>query len=206
MNYITRDGIHYDLAGIEKDCWYRLQNGALQGRNPFHSGVVANQDHNGASVRTVVLRHTNPIDKALTFFTDTRSRKWQALAKDARLSWLFYDAVTGIQITLSGITALHQSDALAETAWKEQPANSRINYLAALPPSTPSTTPVSGPAVAAANDVLSIADTEAGSKNFGVVVTQVKRMEWLWLHREGNVRAAFTYADNAVVNSCWLVP
>ncbi len=32
MQHVQIDGIKYDLPALEKDCWHRLVNGAVQGR------------------------------------------------------------------------------------------------------------------------------------------------------------------------------
>ena len=48
--------------------------------------------------------------------------------------------------------------------------------------------------------------SEEGRKNFGVVTTKIKWMEWLWLNSSGHRRANFVYDEAGAFTANWLVP
>jgi len=206
MEYILIDGIKYDLPGLEKDCWHRLVNGAVQGRNPLHNAVVANMGLPGINMRTVVLRKALPIEKQLSFYTDIRSGKWEEIERENAISWLLYDAGARIQIRASGLASLHQTDELADRAWSSSNVSNRKSYLSVLLPSTATFNPVSGLSQAMESEDITLEQTEEGRKNFGVIITQIKWMEWLWLNGNGHRRASFVYDKAGGFTASWLVP
>ncbi len=206
MNTVLIDGIEYSLEGLEKDAWLRLLNGSFKYKDVLHNPVVANVNQHGVNIRTVVLRKVNITKKQLVFHTDVRSGKWNDLQQQNNISWLFYDAPGKIQIRLSGTATLHQDDAVAEEAWTTSTMSSRKIYLVETGPSTIAASPVSGlPAAFEANDPTP-EESLAGRKNFGVVITTVTWMEWLWLNSKGHRRAGFTYAKDGNFKADWLIP
>ncbi len=206
MEYVLIDGIKYDLPALEKDCWHRLVNGAVQGRNPMHNAVVANMSQAGINMRTVVLRKALPTEKQLTFYTDIRSGKWGEIEQHNFISWLLYDAAARIQIRASGLASLHQTDELANQAWSNSNVMNRKNYLSILIPSVATSDPVSGLTQEMETEDVSLEQTEQGRKNFGVITTQIKWMEWLWLNGSGHRRANFVYDEAGRFTANWLVP
>jgi len=206
MQHVLIDGIKYDLPALEKDCWHRLVNGAVQGRNPMHNATVANLGEAGINMRTVVLRKVSPIEKRLTFYTDIRSGKWGEIEQDNSISWLLYDAAARIQIRASGLASLHQTDELADLAWSSSNVLNRKNYLSVLVPSAATLNPVSGLTQEMESEEITLEQTEEGRKNFGVITTQIKWMEWLWLNGSGHRRASFVYDEAGKFTANWLVP
>lgn len=206
METVLIDGIHYDRHAIEKDCWHRMLNGALQNKNAFHNAVVANVNEYGVNMRTVVLRKAWPTGKQLVFYTDTRSGKWLQLQQQHNISWLFYDDKVRIQIRASGVATLHHKDELADKGWGENHIMNRKNYLSLMGPSAKTTHPTSGLPSELENEDITIEQSEAGRKNFGVVITHIKWMEWLCLGSKGHRRAGFTYKDDGSFTASWLVP
>jgi pyridoxamine 5'-phosphate oxidase len=206
METVLIDGVHYNLEGIEKDCWLRLLNGCLRYKDPLHNPVVANVNSKGVNMRTVVLRKVSQQEKQLAFHTDIRSGKWNDLHQQNNISWLFYDAAARVQIRLSGKAGLHHDDAVAEAAWAASTMSSRKVYLCNPGPSAITENAVSGlPAAFEANDPTP-EESETGRKNFGVVVTIINRMEWLWLNSKGHRRAGFDYAGDGSFSANWLIP
>lgn len=195
-----------DLANIETDCWQRMFNGTGQGTHPFRTAVVGNADADKVHMRTVVVRKVNTIRKHVSFYTDTRSVKWKQLQHQPGCSLLFYDPNEQIQIRLSGNASLHQLDELADKAWSETGITNRRNYLSDSAPSTSSPVATDGLDAIKEIESLSLAETEKGCKNFGVVVIAVDWMEWLWLNREGHRRAIFNYTTDGSFTASWLIP
>jgi pyridoxamine 5'-phosphate oxidase len=206
MHTIKIDGIHYNLTDLEKDCWVRLLNGSLKGKDAFHNATVANINKQGINMRTVVLRKVDTTQKALTFHTDIRSGKWKELNEDNNISCLFYDAAGGVQIRLAGKVTLHNDDEIAEEAWLKSNPNSRKIYMGEVGPSENSELPTSGLPAAFESANPTLKESETGRKNFGVVVSKVNWMEWLWLNNKGHRRASFNYTDGNTFEANWLVP
>ena len=206
MNTVIIDGIEYTLDGLERDTWIRLLNGAIKYKDALHNPVVANVNQHGINIRTVVLRKVKTVEKQLAFHTDIRSGKWKELQQQNNMSWLFYDAPGKVQIRLCGKATLHHNDTIAEEAWEASTMSSRKIYLGESGPSKIAATPVSGlPAAFEAIDPTP-EESIAGRKNFGVVVTTVSWMEWLWLNSKGHRRAGFTYFDDGNFRGDWLIP
>lgn len=206
MNTILIDGINYDLPGLEKDIWNRLLNGSLRYKDAFHNPVVANVNAEGVNMRTVVLRNVLPDKKQLAFYTDIRSGKWKELHMQNNISWLFYDAQVRLQIRLAGKVTLHQDDLIADGAWAASTVSSRKIYLGEEGPSNKTTIPTDGLPDAYQTAAPTIIQSKAGRKNFGVAVTTVTWMEWLWLNSQGHRRAAFAYNNDGSFSAHWLIP
>ena len=186
MESINMNEKQYNLSSIEKDCWQRMMDGVLQSRNQFHHPVVANSNATGVNMRTVVVRDACSVEKTLRFYTDIRTGKWTELQQDQTISWLFYDAESRIQIRASGKASLHQNDELANHAWDNVNPISRKNYSSILSPSAEIILPLD-----AMQESLAITakKNEAGRENFGVVVSKVLWMEWLWLNPQCHYKA-----------------
>jgi pyridoxamine 5'-phosphate oxidase len=206
MHTIKIAGIDYNLTDLEKDCWIRLLNGSLKGRDPMHNPTVANINEHGVNLRTVVLRKVNTEEKTLTFHTDIRSGKWDELNKNDNISWLFYDTAGRYQIRVSGKANLHHNDTITDEAWVKSSPNARKIYMGNIAPSKISEMPTSGVPAAFENAEPTIEQSETGRKNFGLVITKVHWMEWLWLNSDGHRRASFTYNDDNSIEANWLVP
>lgn len=205
MHTVEMFGKEFDLAAIENDCWQRITNGAAKHRDTFHYTTVANVNQHGVNIRVVVLRDADSNKKQLVFHTDSRSGKWQELAANNNISFLFYHPDDKIQIRLAGTADLYQSDAVAENAWAGCSNSTRKTYMGATAPSSISAAPTSGLPVFD-SETPTPEQIELGRKNFGVVITTINWMEWVWLNNNGNRRAAFHYTDGGLSNANWLVP
>ena len=203
MESINMNEKQYNLSSIEKDCWQRMMNGVLQSRNQFHHPVVANSNTMGVNMRTVVVRDACPVEKTLRFYTDIRTGKWTELQQDQPISWLFYDNEARIQIRASGKASLHQNDELANNSWANINPSSRKNYSSILRPSTEIMLPLDG-----MQEGLEITakKNEVGRENFGVVVSKLLWMEWLWLNPSCHYKANFIYDIQGNFTASWLVP
>ena len=206
MGTIIIDGIEYSLDGLERDIWLRLLNGAVRYKDALHNPVVANVNQHGINIRTVVLRKVKSVEKQLSFHTDIRTGKWKELQQQNNISWLFYDAPGKVQIRLSGKATLHHNDTFVEEVWEASNMSSRKVYLGETAPSEIAALPISGlPAAFEAGDPTP-EESKAGRKNFGIVVTTVTWMEWLWLNSKGHRRAGFSYFDDGSFKAHWLIP
>ena len=203
MGSIKMNETLYDLPAIESDCWSRIMDGVIQSSHPFHQSVFANGNTIGANMRMVVLRKASATEKTVSLYTDIRSSKWEELQKNQSISWLFYDHESRIQIRLSGKASLHQNDELANHSWDNVNLNSRKNYSSILIPSSEINDPKD---ILQQNLDTTTKDSEEGKENFGVVVTTILWMEWLWLNPGCHYKAKFIYNNNGEFTGSWLVP
>jgi pyridoxamine 5'-phosphate oxidase len=203
MGSIKMNEALYDLPAIESDCWSRIIDGVLQNSHPFHQSMFANTNSIGANIRMVVLRKASATEKTISLYTDIRSSKWEELQINQSIGWLFYDHESRIQIRLSGKASLHQNDELANHSWDNVNMNSRKNYSSILIPSSEINDPKD---ILQQNGDTTPKNNEEGRENFGVVVTTINWMEWLWLNPGCHYKAKFNYNNNGDFTSSWLVP
>lgn len=200
---VTINSIGYSIDELEKDCWIQLVNGAVKSRSPFHTPCVATLINGEVSMRTIVLRKAIPLLKELRFHTDIRSNKWKELQDNNSISALFYDASTRIQIRVKGKAILHFNDEMTSEAWQKTTLSSRRCYLTAASPSSFSAIPTSGLSEEVEQENFTLAESEVGAQNFGIVSIQVESLEWLWLNHAGHRRAFFDYVQDSYK---WMIP
>ncbi len=200
---VTINSIGYSIDELEKDCWIQLVNGAIKSRSPFHTSCVATINNGEVSTRTVVLRKAHPLLKELRFHTDTRSNKWKELQNNDSISALFYDPSTRVQIRVKGKAILHFNDEMTSEAWQKTSLSSRRCYLTEASPSSFSAIPTSGLSEEVEQENFTLAESEVGAQNFGIVSIQVESLEWLWLNHAGHRRAFFDYVHDSYK---WMIP
>jgi pyridoxamine 5'-phosphate oxidase len=195
--------IDYSLADLEQDCWSRLVTGAVKSRTPFHTPSVATFANGEVSLRTVVLRKTLPTERELRFHTDVRSPKWQELSQNPSISALFYDSTDRIQLRVKGKAVLHHTNEITAEAWQKTSLSSRKCYLTLFSPSSFTDKSTSGLTNDIEHENFTLAESDMGYSNFGIVSIHVQSIDWLWLNHAGHRRAFFDYEKG--VNS-WMVP
>lgn len=200
---VTINNISYSIDELEKDCWIQLVNGAIKSRSPFHTPCVATLNNGEVNMRTVVLRKAIPLLNELRFHTDTRSNKWKELQNNDSISALFYDPSTRVQIRVKGKAILHFNDEMTSEAWQKTTLSSRRCYLTLASPSSFSAIPTSGLSDEVEREKFTLAESEVGAQNFGIVSLQVESMEWLWLNHAGHRRAFFDYVNSSYR---WMIP
>ena len=203
MENIRIDYTTYHLPELEKDCWDRLVTGAVKSRTPFHTPSIATLHQGEVNLRTVVLRKTLPTERELRFHTDIRSPKWQELSQNPSISALFYDAVDRIQLRVKGKAVLHYTNEITAEAWQKTSLSSRKCYLTLFSPSSLTEESTSGLTDDIEHENFTLAESESGYTNFGIVSIHVQSIDWLWLNHAGHRRAYFDYEKG--VNR-WMVP
>ena len=193
----------YHLPELEQDCWDRLVSGAVKSRTPFHTPSIATLHQGEVNLRTVVLRKTLATERELRFHTDIRSPKWQELSQNPSISALFYDAVDRIQLRVKGKAVLHHTNEITAEAWQKTSLSSRKCYLTRFSPSSYTDVSTSGLTDDIEHENFTLAESESGYSNFGIVSIQVQSIDWLWLNHAGHRRAYFDYEKG--VNS-WMIP
>jgi 3-hydroxyisobutyrate dehydrogenase len=200
---INTEKINFSLEDLEQDIWVRLVTGAVKSRNPFHTPCVATMDKGEVSLRTVVLRKALAKERELRFHTDIRSPKWKELTLNPSISALFYDAGDRIQLRVKGQAVLQYKNDLTAEAWKNTSSSSRRCYLTLHSPSSFAEIPTSGLSEEIEQENFTLAESEMGYSNFGIVSIQVHSIDWLWLNHAGHRRAFFDYTDGSFQ---WMIP
>ena len=117
-----------ELADLPDWCWCTLQSGADAPDHAFHTAVIATVREQAPEARTVVLRAVAPQDRTLWFHTDRRSAKVRALSANPRLSWVFWDAGTRIQLRCAGEARMAPSADQIDAHWAALRESSRSLY------------------------------------------------------------------------------
>lgn len=191
-----------NLDAISADLWVRLAAAPRQRNSPWHRPVVGTAD---GDLRVMVLRHVDAVTGRLRFHTDRRSPKVAALAATARVSVLFYDAASKLQLRCSGVGQIASDGPAVDAAWAASTAASRRCYLAPLGPSSRSAVPTSGLPAAFERQLPTLPESEAGRANFATLTVELDRIDWLYLAHDGHRRALFERTDDQWVSG-WLIP
>ena len=185
-----------DLDASLAHAWRLLTRGVNDRRSGFHTPAIVTVGLDGApAMRTVVLRHVDEAQRRIRFHTDARAPKLAELAREPRLGALFYDFKSKLQLRLNGQAMIHApGTALALECWEQSQEKSRLCYAQLAAPRSDLTRPEQGDARGS-----------GGVEYFSVVVIEVQKLEWLYLHHEGHRRAVFDWRDGAWSKQ-WVAP
>ena len=205
---IKINDVYFNLNELEALAWKKLVNGAVKKKNGFRTMCVAtiSQD-NCASVRTVVNRKVDELQKIIYFHTDNRSRKFQELGINNSISLLFYDSRQRVQIVVKATAIFHTNDVIAADRWQATSPKAMLSYMTIDPPNTPSNEATLGYAQKFQNSVPAKEESLPFQQNFSVVACHVHQLEFLYLNFDGNYKANFYYKTGGVLEqSEWAVP
>jgi pyridoxamine 5'-phosphate oxidase len=194
------------IDDIEKICWQMLHEGATNRKSAMHQAVIGTSVDSIAYMRTVVLRRVDIDTRKIYLHTDKRSKKMQDLEQTMHMSWLVYDQSLRTQIRCSGAIIIHHMDDLCKEQWDHTGHHSRRYYMTDQPPSTELDQTSTGLNEALTAFDYTLEESEAGFQHFVVVETIIDWMEWYYTHSKGNRRARFTYNENDLSGSSWLMP
>lgn len=201
------NGILLRLPDIETDAWVRLLNASLRPKDAFRTAVLATQADTEISQRTVVLRQTDRQTQSLFFHSDKRANKIGQIQTQPRISCLFYDDRSRIQLRLQGTATVFMNDGTAGEHWQKLPMSSRKSYLSLQKPGSAQPGPTDGLPENLQNRVLPTPEqSEAGSGTFAVIRCQITSMDWLWLGENGHRRAQFMYKNGTLEQMNWVAP
>ena len=197
----------YSLQGLESLAWKKLVNGYVKKKNGFRTMCVGTvQDSNTTGLRIVVNRKVDELKKTVYFHTDNRSRKFNDLTVDNRISLLFYDARQRIQIVVKAHANLHVGSMLSKDRWKATSPQARLGYMTTEAPNTKSEQPTLGYEERFATNKPIEEESNPFEKNFAVVECTVYELEFLHLDFQGNRKAIFYYENSVLKQAYWAVP
>ncbi len=194
-----------DLDKVYLNVWELLKEG-LQNRDlPFHIPVFICGDKNKSEGRVVVLRGVDKKEKKIWFHADIRSNKIKILKSNPIGALLFYDKIQKIQLRISGSVKINYQNNISKRSWEKTAHMSRQCYLGDKTPGFDSSEPTSGLSADVDNLKYTKDESEIGYKNFCVIETFIKSIEWLYLAAKGHRRAYFTFKNNSLEKK-WLIP
>jgi len=206
-DFITINEVKFDLQSLEGLAWKKLLNGSIKKKNGFRTMCVGTIDeNNAAALRIVVNRKVDEVQKTIFFHTDNRSRKYNDLTKDNRISLLFYDARQRVQIVVKAYATIYSNNALVNDRWKATSPQARLGYMTNEPPNTKSDQPTLGYDEHFAITKPTDDESNPFEKNFSVVSCTVYELEFLYLDFHGNRKANFYYENSVLVRGHWAVP
>ena len=204
---IIINDINYDLYGIEALAWKKLLNGSVKKKNGFRTMCVGTISENiEPSLRIVINRKVDELQKIIYFHTDNRSRKCSDLNRDNRLSLLFYDARQRVQIVVKAHAVLHTNDFMAVDRWKATSPQARLSYMTIEPPNSRSDMPTLGYDLKFSEIKPTELQSNKYQENFSVIACNVYELEFLYLDYLGNRKANFFYNKGVLHDCFWSVP
>ncbi|MDW7695204.1 pyridoxamine 5'-phosphate oxidase family protein [Flammeovirgaceae bacterium SG7u.111] len=171
-----------DLQQLLNNIWTELTQSCTTKNHPYRTPVVGTiNGQYSCELRTVVLREVNRLAHTLTFFTDLRSGKVKDMSLNPTLSWLFYDPTTQVQIRASGDSLLIKDSKILQNYWDRLPENNRKEYASSQAPGSSIEN----------NFTSNLLSNKESFKNFGVVVSEINKVDWLKLNPFQHQRALF---------------
>ena len=201
----NKPDFYNDLDKIYSKIWNLLILGLKNRDAPFHIPVFICRSINKSDGRIVVVRGINEEEKKIWFHSDIRSNKVKILKSNPKATLLFYDKSEKIQLRIFGNAKINYQNDITRRAWKKTAHMSRQCYLGNKPPGSNTSKPTSGLSINVDNLKYSIEESEAGYKNFCVIETFIKSIEWLYLAAKGHRRAYFNL-NKKKLEKKWLIP
>lgn len=183
-----------------------ISEGVTNRKHPFHTPAVSSVTGNRPEIRTVVLRAFDPGRLQIMIHSDYRTGKVSQLIENPDTSVLFYDSFAAVQLRLRGKSFVHYRDELALMRWQVSKPASRRCYLTTVVPGEAIPVPDSTIPPEYKNTTPDLIESDPGFENFCVIRTEVSDIDWLFLHKTGNLRALFKVEAGKLINSSWLAP
>jgi pyridoxamine 5'-phosphate oxidase len=192
-----------DFTEIKNKIWSMLDKATKDRSSSFRVPVFICGDQDDFDGRIVVLRKSDQSNNLLQYHSDIRSDKIAKLKNNKNAAMLFYDKEEKIQVRLKVECTVNHDNDITKQSWLKTGHMSRKCYLVDNGPGTESSSPTSGLKPVLDNFEFTMEQSEVGYKNFTVIQSKIKSMEWLYLAAKGHRRAKFDLENN---KEHWLVP
>ena len=202
---INKPDYYNDLDKIFIKIWNLLSFGLNNRNASFHIPTFICADKDKSDGRLVVLRGVDEKEKKIWFHSDIRSNKIKILKSTPQATLLFYDKSEKVQLRISGNVKISYQNQMSKKSWEKTVHLSRQCYLSDKAPGSDVSTPTSGLTNKVDNLKYTKEESEIGYKNFCVIETFVKSIEWLYLAAKGHRRDYFTLKNNSLEKK-WLIP
>lgn len=204
---ISINKVDYNLNELEQLVWKKLVNGSIKKKSGFRTMCVGTINERAeCSLRIVVNRKVDELNKKIFFHTDIRSRKCTDLKRNNSLSLLFYDGRQRIQITVKAMATIHTNDDFTAEKWRTTSAQARLSYMSVDAPNTKSNFPTLGYDERFAVNEPTGFESDLFKENFAVITCTACEIEFLYLDYKGNRKANFFYKNGILENNFWAVP
>ncbi|WP_020471800.1 PNPOx family protein [Zavarzinella formosa] len=139
--------------------------------------------------RLVVRRRVDESTRSIHVHTDVRSPKIAQLQTDPRLTLLFYDPATRIQVRCRAVASIHIEDGIAHDAWLSIAPLNRVMYAAVESPGQMVEDHPPMPAIPEEDDLVAF-------RHFAVIVCYLTEMDVLELTADQNRRALLRWTGS----------
>ena len=194
-----------DLDKVYLKIWELLRIGLKNRDLPFHIPIFICGDKIKSDGRIVVLRGIDEKERKIWFHSDIRSNKVKILKSNPESTLLFYDKNEKIQLRISCTSKINYQNDITTKSWNKTVHMSRQCYLGDKAPGSNALAPTSGLTSDIDNLKYSMKESEIGYKNFCLIETFIKSIEWLYLAAKGHRRAYFSLKNNSLEKK-WLIP
>lgn len=186
--------------------WSKLSGATRDRRSPWHTPAVATIGLDGGpEARVMVLRGADRDKRLLRLHSDNRAGKVAELAANPAVSILLYDPPARLQLRARGTGHFLTGGPEVEEAWRVTQPFSRRCYTAPVAPGTTASRPTSGLPPELESREPSLAESEAGRTQFGILLAELHSLEWLFLAHAGHRRGRLDW-DGQRWDGRWLIP
>lgn len=189
-----------DLDALVADVLERLAAAATDPAAPWRTPMLATVTAVGApTLRTVVLRSVEPMQRMVRINTDRRSAKAGQIARNPAVELCFWDPAARQQLRIAGRAVVDAVGPTANAAWSALPPDGHAIYRGGPAPGTPTPGPTP----------LDHAPTEPDGGNrdaFAVVTVSWQSWDWVWLGVEAHRRARLRWHADGRHEGDWTVP
>ncbi|MEE2773676.1 MAG: pyridoxamine 5'-phosphate oxidase family protein [Pseudomonadota bacterium] len=183
----------------------RLRHGVTDGKDDFHTMTFSNIENNEVTSRSVILRGVDETKKQLIFNTDHRSPKVRAIRENPNTHCLFYHFEEKMQLRVKTNSIVHYNNDFHNATWAKTSLSARKCYLTKYVPSQEINVCEDGIPENLVGRIPTKKESEAGKRNFAVVVNEILSIDWLLLSSKGHQRASYDFNDRGVTK-VWLAP
>ncbi len=172
-----------DAEAVLEHAWQRMVEGVIDRHSPHHAPTLAtvDADHRPCP-RTVILRDADAPERTLLCHTRLDCAKVSHVRENPRVGWHSYDAAGKTQLIFQGTARVESAGPLVDARWAATGEGGRACYRR---------WPGAGTPIDGIADMTEV--DHDGRSMFGVFVTRIDAIEWLWLHHAGHRRLAFAW-------------
>ena len=181
------------LENVRENIIFNLSDGVKNRNSDFRTFTFCTSTDT-PDARTVVLRGYDSHDGIITLHTNYHADKINQLKINSEVCCVFYSKSKKIQIRCFGEASISHSNERSLKSWKNMSDMSKECYFQVPNPGEPITK----------YDNFSKKTVDRESEAFSVIDIKVRKIDWLYLKREGHRRANIFI--NSSDNDTWVSP
>ena len=181
------------LEKVRDNINYLLSDGVKNRKSDFRTFTLCTSG-DYPSGRTVVLRGYNSDNGILTFHSNIHAEKIEQLKTNPNVCCVFYSKSKKIQIRVFGHACINHENDRSSDSWNRMSDMSKECYFQKPNPGT----------VLSNYDKYVTEIKEKESIAFSVIDIDIKKIDWLYLKREGHRRANLYFSNKK--DDVWVSP